>query len=74
MVEARCAKCESVIVSLEEIPQPTQGAGDVLLLCCPQCHSVFGVVKARPVEKVFEDAGRQAADFLGKLTERMQQR
>lgn len=71
MAEAKCPKCESAILSIEEIPLPSQGAGDILLVCCPACHTTLGAVKARPMEKAFEDAGRQAVDFLGKLTERM---
>ena len=73
MSEAKCPKCASAVVSLEEVPLSTQGAGDVLLLCCPVCHTALGTVKARPVEKAMENAGRQAVDFLGRLSERLQQ-
>ena len=71
MAEASCPKCENAITTVDEVAITTTLAGDVLLVCCPTCHAVLGAVKSRPVERAVEDVGRQAFDFLGKLTEKM---
>jgi hypothetical protein len=74
MTKARCPKCDGVIETLDEVSHTTQGAGEVVLVCCPSCHAALGAVKARTVERAFQDAGQKAADFLGRLSEKIQTR
>ncbi len=72
MAEPKCPSCQAAVVTVDEMPIQSQGAGECILLCCPACHAILGAVKSRPAEKVLEDAGRQAVDFFGKMAEKMQ--
>ena len=72
MTQAKCPSCEASVDSLAEVSFESDRAGELLALCCPSCHAVFGVVKARPVERAVEDAGRQVVSALGRLADRMQ--
>ncbi len=74
MFEPICPSCKTSISNIEEQPLNTRRSGEILLMCCPSCHVVLGIVKARPVERVFEDAGRQVVDVIGRLADKMQTR
>ena len=74
MAEPKCPGCKASVVAFEEQPIVAQGAGEMVALCCPSCHVILSVVKARPVEKAVEDAGRQVFDALGRMADKLQPR